>query len=199
MSEVINEDFIRSTKRRVQSIGEAGEWLIDPYIRKCVQVHDVRERIEKLYRSSEIRVELTPNISIKVPYQFNDLVKSIKESKKLLDLKDNWDDQGSPGYSEETLQQAIRLIVNYSRKIWVEEGIVIDAPKILPAQNGSIDLFWEKDEYTLLINVPRYPGYLAGFYGDFKNDEYIEGKFNLSLYKKSIIFFFTEGRGDIDF
>ena len=54
--------------------------------------------------------------------------------------KDNWDDEGSEAYSKETFSLAINFAIKYSKAIWEEKFVLIDAPKILPGPDGRIDV-----------------------------------------------------------
>ncbi|MBA7600759.1 hypothetical protein ES703_07818 [subsurface metagenome] len=39
--------------------------------------------------------------------------------------------------------------------MWEEKGIIIECPKIMPGEEGSIDLVWQTIDYILLIRVPE--------------------------------------------
>jgi hypothetical protein len=102
----------------------------------------------------------------------------IQSSKWILDLKDDWDNEGSEGYSVETWERAIELLWRMS-DLLEEESFrnPIPMPKINPANKGSIDLFWELNDCTLLINIPHKTEELATYYGEHKKKETISGKF----------------------
>ena len=132
------------------------------------------------------KINLTPHYTVTLPVIFKELTNQIEASISLLNLKDNWDEEGSEGYRESTLIKSVDFLTKYALWIWEMMEIVIDTPKFLPGPNGSIDLFWEKDNYDLLINIPVPPNNIAGFYGDNKKDTQIEGKFNLKSYNQGI-------------
>ncbi|MEJ7684313.1 MAG: hypothetical protein WKG06_41980 [Segetibacter sp.] len=94
-------------------------------------------------------------------------------------MKDDWDDQGSKGYSKETFCQACSFIVKYFTWVWDEFRIIPDAPELLPGPNGSIDILWQNDKYELLVNCKEAPDNIATFYGDDKNKTKIEGEFEM--------------------
>lgn len=94
------------------------------------------------------------------------IVQEIKKSVEILKLKNNWDGEGSKRYSKETLKNALGFLVNYVNWIWDEKGTCIPSPRILPGPDGSIDLFWKRNNYDLLINIPESPNTTANFYGD---------------------------------
>ncbi len=135
---------------------------------------------------SPLEISITPDFTIKLPCHFKDLGDNIEKSKSILDLQDNWDDEESPGYKEETLIQSIKFITNYAEWIWDKLKIVIDPPKILPGPDGSIDLLWRKKKYGLLINIPDYPKKIATFYGDDNKDEKIKGQFDIQSSNQGI-------------
>lgn len=70
----------------------------------------------------------------------------ITRSQSILDLQDDWDGEGSPGYSRETWERAIAFL---RRLVKMAD---IPAPVISPAERGSIDLYWSTDDSSLLIN-----------------------------------------------
>ncbi len=80
--------------------------------------------------------------------------KMVEDSKYILDLPDDWDDDGSPAYKEKTLQRAcnyIKMHLNYLRD---QADYDLGVPKIWPGPNGSIDVFWTYNDLNLLVNVP---------------------------------------------
>lgn len=133
-----------------------------------------------------IKIDLTKTSSIDLPIIFQELANQIEVSKSLVKLPDNWDDEGSIGYKEETFLRAVGFLTKYALWIWNEKRILIDIPKILPAQKGSIDLFWKKRNYDLLINIPAQPNSVATFYGDDRKATKIEGEFPINTYNQGI-------------
>jgi hypothetical protein len=106
-------------------------------------------------------------------------VKELSQSSKwILDLKDNWDNEGSEGYSVETWERAIELLWQISELLEKDSlRDPIPMPKINPANKGSIDLFWDLDDCSVLINIPSREEELATYYGENKKKETISGKF----------------------
>ena len=87
---------------------------------------------------------------------FKELLEKIARSKDhILSLTDNWDEEGSKGYKEETFNQAMSFLRSISKNTW-DVGIIIPNPDILPSQDGSIDLHWKNDKFELL-NPSRFP------------------------------------------
>ena len=72
-------------------------------------------------------------------------------------------------------------MLEYSKAIWEEDSVLIDAPKILPGPDGSIDLLWDKQSYRLLLNIHPHPEQIVSFYGDNRTAvPHIKGDFYLS-------------------
>ena len=137
-------------------------------------------------KRSDVLVELSENLTFKLPFRFNELAKRIVAAKYILELEDNWDDEGSKSYSERTLKQAIDFIIEYTHWVWDTLNIVITPPKILHGPDQSIDLLWERPSYELLINIPPHPKKIVRFYGDNRKDARIEGQFNINEYGQGV-------------
>ena len=104
----------------------------------------------------------------------------IDASKWILELKVDWDDEGSPGYSEMTWDLAVEFLIRlatFARQVSQKE---IPAPSILPGPNASIDLHWKIARFELLVNVPPDPSQPATFYGDDFGKLCVRGNFNAS-------------------
>ncbi|AUX48809.1 uncharacterized protein SOCE26_103500 [Sorangium cellulosum] len=79
---------------------------------------------------------------------------AIEASKKLLDLPNDWDGEGSQAYDRRTWDRATRFVATQAAYLWNAKA-VLPAPDIGPGPNGSIDLAWQEKVFKLLINVPR--------------------------------------------
>lgn len=136
--------------------------------------------IEKLRERSTREVDINPELS-----------DAIQASRAILELNDDWDSDGSPGYSEATLNRATTFLLISARRYWDDHQKKLPAPRILPGPDGSIDLHWKTPQRELLINIPADPAAPAGYYGDDKEDgseNAIRGKrLNTSLYSEWII------------
>ena len=88
------------------------------------------------------------------------LERAIEESRRILDLHDDWDGDGSPGYAEPTWRQAVTILRRLSR-----EARHLPVPSIAPAEAGSVDLYWGKPRQDLLLNVPAQPDEPVAYYG----------------------------------
>jgi hypothetical protein len=99
---------------------------------------------------------------------------AIRNSKSLLDLPADWDDQGSPPVSPIAWKRATALLRRHAVAS-VRIGIPLDVPRIDPGPDGSIDLHWIAPTFELLINVPGQERCGAGFYGDDRRSVKIKG------------------------
>lgn len=139
---------------------------------KGFELESFREffKTESSYKQSESSDELSC-----------ELRKAIETSKQLLGYEDDWDGEGSLGYSKSTLDKAERFLTDNSRIFWQNNAIWVTAPDFCPGPDGSIDLLWKLEDRELLINIPINENDLAGYYGDnFQNGSIIKGKLNLT-------------------
>ena len=100
----------------------------------------------------------------------------VSSRQALLDLDDDWDGEGSPGYSDADWNHVEAFLIRHSKWLLVGRGMELPAPNILPGGDGTIDLHWKEQEFEILINVPRTGG-TASFYGDDYRAETIKGTF----------------------
>jgi hypothetical protein len=90
---------------------------------------------------------------------------AIQSALGIVQLKDNWDSEGSVGYSLETYNRMKSfLMANYAfaRDVYSE---VLPIPAIDPADNGSFDVFWKLEDRTLLLNFPAHNDAPVTYYG----------------------------------
>jgi hypothetical protein len=102
----------------------------------------------------------------------------IESSRSILELHDDWDDEGSIGYKEETWNRATQFVLNSARFLWDHHTTIMDTPDIGPGPDGSIDIHWETEKYELLVNISADLKALATFYGDNKGSLSIKGNLN---------------------
>jgi len=120
------------------------------------------------------------------------IAKAIEKSRMILELKNNWDREGSKGYSYDTWERATSFLYRNAR-LWNSLGVTIDAPTILPGQDGSIDIYWKTKKYELLINIPAKPDKEADYYGDNYGKLVAKGTF----YPSSDTYFFMDFFGNV--
>lgn len=104
------------------------------------------------------------------PYGFRPLPRylaaEIDASRSMLELEDDWDGEGSPGYDEATWQRAVDFLVRNALWLNNEYGVDLQSPRIRKGPRGSIDLHWRVTDRELLVNIPAEYGSPADYYGD---------------------------------
>jgi hypothetical protein len=111
----------------------------------------------------------------------------IERAKRILDLEDNWDGEGSPGYSEDTFHRAIAFLTTHAKWLWESCRVRLPVPRIGPGPDGTIDLHWKQPSWELLVNIPADANEPATFYGDNYGAQKIRGSldprnfFNLGI------------------
>ena len=105
---------------------------------------------------------------------------AITPSRWILDLKDDWDEQGSPGYEESTWLRACEFLTRQADCARESFGRDLPVPRILPGPDASIDLHWKMPRFELLVNIPKDTSKPATFYGDDYGNSCIKGNLNPS-------------------
>ena len=108
-------------------------------------------------------------------YPRPELQGAIEESRRILDLEDDWDEEGSVAYSHEVWSSAAEFVLAIDREVEAL-GKKMVIPRILPGPAGSIDLHWKTATFELLMKVPPDDGSVT-FYGDDYGRTQFEGKF----------------------
>ena len=135
---------------------------LDTYVEFC--------KTETFHKQKDLSNELS-----------SELKKAIEISKQILEYEDDWDGEGSLGYSKLTLDKAEKFLTENALTFWKNNTVWVSAPDFCPGPNGSIDLLWKLEDRELLINIPVNENNLVGYYGDnFQNGSIIKGKLNLA-------------------
>jgi hypothetical protein len=114
-----------------------------------------------------------------IPKPLKAIYNAIEKSKYILNLKENWDDDGAIGYDPDVWRRAVLFISKLSAKIYKSYGQIIKPPKIYHGPKGSIDIYWENESFNLLINIPKNG--LGTFYGDNYKNNKSEGVFDPNI------------------
>lgn len=119
------------------------------------------------------------------------LMDVITESRSLLDLQDDWDGLGSPGYGVATWNSAVDLLVDIASQLRDRYGILLQSAEVLPGSRGNIDLELCTTNRRLLISVPADS--LARYYGhDQAERNTTKGTFDLSMSNRWLVAWFAE-------
>jgi hypothetical protein len=109
---------------------------------------------------------------------FSQIEAAIGASHKLVDLPENWDDEGAAQIPRTTWELAANVLRVAARTAQRRFGYVLPAPTIGPCADGSIDLYWGRGpDFTLLINVKAGDGETSDYYGE-RQKTRIQGPFN---------------------
>ena|SRR6266404_2225583 len=123
-----------------------------------------------------------------------DIAQAIESSRRLLSWEKNWDGEGSPPYRNDTWERAVTFLTRHAKHLWEHYQVILDAPRIEPGPEGSIDIHWKTEHYELLIEVPADPTKRATFYGDDKGNIFIEGTLNVSSFSHGLIAWLLDAR-----
>jgi hypothetical protein len=108
------------------------------------------------------------------------IAEAVETSRRILDLPDNWDEEGSPAYAEETWKRATQFIVRSAIGYRRTNGVWVGPPKITPGPDGSIDVRWKTSKRSALINFPAFERDPIQFFGSDGDTETIRGTLDLS-------------------
>ncbi len=103
---------------------------------------------------------------------------AIRDAKRLIELSDNWDGEGSPGFSTMTLARATNLVRDTVLYLWTTAHIQLSPPEFLPTSDGSIDIEWYVGDKELVLRIPVDPNERVAFYGKSSSDFSIRGTFS---------------------
>lgn len=117
------------------------------------------------------------------------IYKAIQSSKSILDLKDDWDEDGALPCKPLIYTRAIEFLVRYANEVLVSHNFSIDYPEINLVKDGSIDLEWRDENYILLINILNTEKLDIHYYGeDLKSKTIIKGFIDYNSINKDLAF-----------
>ncbi|MCI1741482.1 MAG: hypothetical protein LKI18_03735 [Prevotella sp.] len=107
-------------------------------------------------------------------------------SQHILSLEDNWDEEGSQAFTNQTFGGVADFLITYSKYIFKEYHKIIDTPYITPSGNGSIDIDWDTDSYCFLVNIAKN-GDVAEYYSSDQNRQESKGHFLVHQFKMNLL------------
>lgn len=118
-------------------------------------------------------LRISPEGGISAVPDISQIEITIEESRSMLTLPDNWDDEGAVKVERGTWERAVSIV----RACAIAN--LLEPPKIGACHDGSIDILWRHGAREVLINIPTDPDERAGYYGDTdrERDETIKGRF----------------------
>jgi hypothetical protein len=172
-----NSQFLFSQKSRFQNSTALKGW-------KSKQPVDLISLAKVLPSSIEQKIyfELNNTISLAIPKRLESLIIELEHSKYILNLKKGWDGEEAEPYKPEVLKNSIVFLCRYLMSFLENNRQKLYLPKIYHGPNGSIDLLWNSDNFSLLINIDN-TGNTAQFSGeifDKENYQSSEGNFNIN-------------------
>jgi len=109
----------------------------------------------------QLREDIVEEIAIadgvSLPQELVSIANQIIRSRRILDLPEDWDGEGSPSFEEVTWWWAAWFITRMSRTFWNETKTILPTPSIYEGPEGSIDIVWRNDKRRLLINIEAPP------------------------------------------
>ncbi len=107
---------------------------------------------------------------------YKSLKNEIARSKNhILNLKDNWNGEGSKGFNIEIWRFASDFLIKLFYKFYNEYTLFLEIPTILPVGDLSIDIHWKTDEMELTINFSEEYINFPSFYGKDNEGNEIQG------------------------
>lgn len=139
-------------------------------------VHGEAGRALKQVTKSSLQQFFPKGQSTPISPLYDRTLQAIEKSRKLLELPNDWDGEGSPEYAFATWSKAVSFIQSSSISLWRDHKKSVDAPKILPGPDGSIDVLWKNEQRELLINFPVDADEAFAYYGDNAIGQIVKGE-----------------------
>jgi len=162
----------RTQRFERSSIGgrPADNWTLDEDVNIC-EFNDI-VRSSKIRISRKIAKQVTPQ---QTDVALGAFEQEIEDSRFILKIVDD-DDPAVLLYTEETWRRAADFVRRLALHAHAQDFDQIVPPKIRPASDGSIDLFWQKGDRTLLVNFSPISIDFADYFGQSDGSE-IAGRF----------------------
>lgn len=93
------------------------------------------------------------------------LAAEIERARYLLDLPDDWDDDGSPGFAEATWSRTVAFAVDLCTRLVDGWSVTPRDVEIMPGANGNLSLEVAYPNATLLFSVPPTRDEPIRYYG----------------------------------
>jgi hypothetical protein len=91
---------------------------------------------------------------------------AVQASRELLGLGEGWNGEDAATISEETWKRATEFLTRNAQLLWSEHGVRVEAPRIVPVADGTLDIHWKVAKRELLVNIPTKSEERAKYYGD---------------------------------
>ncbi len=108
------------------------------------------------------------------------LEEEIEASKYLLELPDGWDGENGTKYDIRTWERATKFLRAMYQTAYRRFNVIPDTPDIFHGPSGSIDIWWDKPNYQILVNCPEDETKQVSFGGEEFNKGSFKGSFNIT-------------------
>jgi hypothetical protein len=150
------------------------------------------KRHERQSSSKEIAPLITPPKSPASPKEreWQAMEEEIRLADFILRIEDDGESHEFVAYERATLSRATAFLRRLMINSHAANVVGIGVPQIGPADCGSIDLYWEKSDRTLLINFAASES-VANFYGSKPKSE-ISGRFDPAEARSELVFWLAD-------
>lgn len=181
---------VSRSDQQESKLGDIDALVRDTETRYYAKQWPLRVPLPRLPRRRRARNHLS---SFKdLPDELQRIRHEIVASRYMLSLSGDDLDEGASPYTESTWRRAADFLAKNAWWAFVNLGRRIDAPRVLPGPQGSIDLHWDVPAYELLINIPDDANTPAGFYGDDRGTISIKGTVKQDSVNSGLLFFLTQ-------
>lgn len=111
----------------------------------------------------------------------------LRRIESMIEHPDYTDEEDFPSFSITTLFRAKSFLLAQSKQFHKIFGYFPPVPQIGAGPNGSVDLYWKKTGWELLINIPAEDGKMATFYGDDYGLQKIKGSLDPNSFHYGIV------------
>lgn len=103
---------------------------------------------------------------LQIPDRLAHVIDAIEESRALLELPNDWDGNGTPGFTEQTWTRAAEVLIAFATLLATHHRVMVEDVEILPGANGGLDIDVRSGDRQLLFAVSSHPQQEVRFYGD---------------------------------
>lgn len=132
------------------------------------------------------RLIINENITLEIPIGLDKVNQVFVDAKYILNLEDDWDENGGLVYEEEVWKKAAEFLITYFKWIKTIYDGNLYMPKMYHGPNGTIDFVWDELNYRLFINLDCIEN-KGNFFSDSPNNQYSEGEFGIDDVKFNLL------------
>jgi len=145
-----------------------------------------RIMLEKIYAKN---IDL--NRSIFITEEKNKLDRTLSKILELNKLEVNWDGYGAKSINIDTINAGIKFITLLSEKLFHYKSIKMPPPTVSPCTDGGIDVDWDTEELSIMVNIPQQPNPIYSIYIE-RGDTKIEMEFHYKGNIDGVLFILSQ-------